>query len=102
VRQAAARPALARPGSALVGPVTRAAAGHLFAWGATEGDSTYLGPPMPRIAGHRPCAGGRLVGGQAELAALGTALREAARGHGSVVLVTGEPGLGKTRLVQEC
>jgi tetratricopeptide (TPR) repeat protein len=42
------------------------------------------------------------VGRQAELAALGTALREAERGHGSVVLVTGEPGLGKTRLVQEC
>jgi predicted ATPase len=42
------------------------------------------------------------VGRQAELAALGGALREAVRGHGSVVLVTGEPGLGKTRLVQEC
>ena len=46
--------------------------------------------------------GGPLVGRQAELAVLGTALREAVRGHGSVVLVTGEPGLGKTRLVQEC
>src|SRR5580765_7522767 len=102
VGQAAALQALARPGSALVGPVTRAAAGHLFAWGAAEGDSTYLGPPMPRIAGHRLRPGGPLVGRQAELAALGTALREAARGRGSVVLVTGEPGLGKTRLVQEC
>src|SRR5689334_5145458 len=102
VGQAAALQALARPGSALVGPVTRAAAGHLFAWGAAEGDGTYLGPPMPRIAGHRLRPGGPLVGRQAELAALGTALREAARGHGSVVLVTGEPGLGKTRLVQEC
>ena len=47
---------------------------------------------MPRIAGHRLRPGGPLVGRQAELAALGTALREAARGHGSVVLVTGEPG----------
>ena len=102
VGQAAALQALARPGSALVGPVTRAAAGHLFAWGAAEGEGTYLGPPMPRIAGHRLRPGGPLVGRQAELAALGTALREAARGHGSVVLVTGEPGLGKTRLVQEC
>ena len=53
VGRAAALQALARPGSALVGPVTRAAAGHLFAWGAAEGDGTYLGPPMPRIAGHR-------------------------------------------------
>ena len=102
VGRAAALQALARPGSALVGPVTRAAAGHLFAWGAAEGDGTYLGPPMPRIAGHRLRPGGPLVGRQPELAVLGTALREAARGHGSVVLVTGEPGLGKTRLVQEC
>src|SRR5437870_6553334 len=53
VSQAAALQALARPGSALVGPVTRAAAGHLFACGATEGGVTYLGPSMPRIAGHR-------------------------------------------------
>ena len=102
VGQAAALQARARPGSALVGPVTRAAAGHLFAWGAAEAEATYLGPPMPRVAGHRLRPGGPLVGRQAELAALGTALREAARGHGSVVLVTGEPGLGKTRLVQEC
>jgi DNA-binding SARP family transcriptional activator len=102
VGQAAALQALARPGSALVGPVTRAAVGHLFAWGAAEGGGTYLGPPLPRIAGRRLRPGGPLVGRQVELAALGTALREAARGHGSVVLVTGEPGLGKTRLMQEC
>ena len=107
VGRAAALQALARPGSALVGPVTRAAAGHLFAWGEEvpaggPGPAAYLGAPMPRIAGHRLRPGGPLVGRQPELAALGTALREAARGHGSVVLVTGEPGLGKTRLVQEC
>ncbi len=107
VGQAAALQALARPGSALVGPVTRAAAGHLFAWGEEVpvrgiGPGHLPGPPMPRIAGHRLRPGGPLVGRQLELAALGTALREAARGHGSVVLVTGEPGLGKTRLVQEC
>jgi adenylate cyclase len=102
VGQAAALQARAKPDSALVGPVTRAATGHLFAWGAAGPDGTYLGPPMPRIAGHRLRPGGPLTGRQAELAALGTALREAARGRGSVVLVTGEPGLGKTRLVQEC
>ena len=58
VGRAAALQALARPGSALVGPVTRAAAGHLFAWGEEvpaggPGPATYLGAPMPRIAGHR-------------------------------------------------
>ena len=33
---------------------------------------------------------------------LDDALREATSGTGSVVFVVGEPGLGKTRLVQEC
>jgi tetratricopeptide (TPR) repeat protein len=33
---------------------------------------------------------------------LDSALRAAVNGHGSVVLLTAEPGLGKTRLVQEC
>jgi adenylate cyclase len=105
VGQAAALQARAKPNTALVGPVTRAAAGHLFAWGDEmpgAGSAAYLGAPMPRIAGRRLRPGGPLVGRQPELAALGTALREAARGRGSVVLVTGEPGLGKTRLVQEC
>ena len=30
------------------------------------------------------------------------ALREATLGKGGIVVVAGEPGLGKTRLVQEC
>ena len=55
VGRAAALQALARPGSALVGPVTRAAAGHLFAWGAAEGrrhlpgaaHAAHRGPPAP-------------------------------------------------------
>ena len=78
VGQAAALQALARPGSALVGPVTRAAAGHLFAWGAAEGErhlpgaahAAHRGPPAPprrpagRTAGrtgrarHRPARSG--------------------------------------------
>jgi adenylate cyclase len=135
VSQAAALQALARPGSALVGPVTRAAVGSLFTWGdpvpigsltagpaagtgapagtgsAAEPDpaaptATYLGEPRSRSATRPRPAGlprrGPLVGRQAELTALGTALREAVRGRGSVVVLTGEPGLGKTRLVHEC
>ena len=35
------------------------------------------------------------------LAALGTALGEVAGGHGRVVLISGEAGIGKTRLVAE-
>ena len=130
VSQATALQALARPGSALVGPVTRAAVASLFTWGAPvpigslatgppavgtgpadEPDpaaptATYLGEPRSRAATRPRPAGlprrGPLVGRQAELAALGTALREAVRGRGSVVVVTGEPGLGKTRLMHEC
>ena len=47
VGRAAALQALAKPGSALVGPVTRAAAGHLFAWGE-EVQASRAGP------GHLP------------------------------------------------
>jgi class 3 adenylate cyclase/tetratricopeptide (TPR) repeat protein len=41
------------------------------------------------------------VGRQAELAALHQALEQAGAGHGQVVAVIGEPGVGKTRLFQE-
>ena len=48
--------------------------------------------------------GGRaaLIGRDAELRVLDTALRDAVEGRGSVVVLTGDAGLGKTRLVQEC
>jgi adenylate cyclase len=114
VGTAVALQSCARPGSALVGPVTYAATSHLFTWGASEevalGDGVepltarYLGGPRTMTTGRRLRLGGRvpLAGRQPELAVLGTALREAMRGNGSLVLLTGEPGLGKTRLVQEC
>jgi hypothetical protein len=41
------------------------------------------------------------VGRQAELAALHNALEQAGAGHGQVVAVIGEPGVGKTRLFHE-
>ncbi len=41
------------------------------------------------------------VGRQAELAALQQALEQAGAGHGQVVAVIGEPGVGKTRLFHE-
>jgi adenylate cyclase len=103
----------ARPGSALVGPVTRAATSHLFTWEASETvtldgvvplTASYLGRPRAAATGRRLRLDGRvpLAGRQPELAALDAAVREAIRGRGSVVLLTGEPGFGKTRLVQEC
>ena len=104
----------ARPGSVLVGPATRAVTSHLFTWGAAEqvalGGNTrplvasYLEAPRARAAERRPGLGGSapLIGREAEMRVLDTALRDAVGGKGSVVVLTGDPGLGKTRLVQEC
>jgi class 3 adenylate cyclase/tetratricopeptide (TPR) repeat protein len=43
----------------------------------------------------------RFVGREAEMEVLLTALEQARSGHGQVVAVTGEPGVGKSRLVWE-
>jgi predicted ATPase/class 3 adenylate cyclase len=43
----------------------------------------------------------RFVGRQTELAALHTALTQAGAGHGQVVAVVGEAGVGKSRLLEE-
>jgi adenylate cyclase len=113
VSAAAVLQSSARPGTALIGPATRAVIGHLFTWNGREevasGTGTrpmiasYLDAPRAR-AGRQPGLGGSapVVGRQSELAELGRALREAVGGRGSAVLLAGEPGLGKTRLVQEC
>jgi DNA-binding CsgD family transcriptional regulator len=44
---------------------------------------------------------GALIGRDAERARLEEALREAARGRGSLILIAGEAGVGKTRLAEE-
>ena len=114
VSVAAALQSSARPGSVLVGPATRAVTGHLFSWGAAEEVAlgghprplvaSYLDAPRARVAERRPRLGGRatLVDRDAEMRVLDDALHAAVSGHGSVVLLTAEAGLGKTRLVQEC
>ncbi len=106
----------------LVGTATRAATEGIFEWGPTEevapADSakpvvgSYLERPKARSVGYRgqsKLAGhARLVGRQDEVAVLDKALRDAvsgpgsSSGAGSVVFIVGDPGLGKTRLMQEC
>ena len=44
---------------------------------------------------------GQIVGRVAELEQLGDALADARAGRGGVVLLVGEPGIGKSRLVEE-
>ena len=46
-------------------------------------------------------AGRRFVGRQREMAVLQPALREASAAHGRLVLLVGEPGIGKTRTAAE-
>jgi len=113
---AACLQSVAKRGSVLVGRATRSTTEGLFEWGPTEEVVTspgakpivgsYLERPKLRPlgqAGRRALAGSApLVGRQAELAVLHDVLREAIAGKGAVVLVAGEPGLGKTRLVSEC
>ena len=98
--------ARAKAGTALVGPATRTASGHLFSWSpqdpADTGEPACLGEPLAGAGQLRPRARGPLVGRTAELAVLDAALKRALAGHGSVVLLRGDPGLGKTRLVREC
>ena len=114
VGMAASLQSVARAGSVLVGPATRAATEGLFDWGATEEvalgadakalTASYLEGPKARGLGRHGHLGGQapLVGRRAELAVLDSALREAVGGRGSVMVLVGEAGLGKTRLVQEC
>ena len=116
VEAAAALQSAAKIGSVLVGPSTRVATEGIFDWGPTEEVlpnpgakplvAVYLerpkarrvGSPSRRELGRNP----RLVGREVELSVLDEALRAATSGSGSVVFVVGEPGLGKTRLVNEC
>ena len=113
---AAALQSVAQPGSVLVGPATRAATGGSFLWGPTEDViispglkgilASYLDRPRARPTGQVGRRGlansAPVVGREPELAALQGVLRLLTAGKGGVVLITGEPGLGKTRLVQEC
>ncbi len=48
-----------------------------------------------------PRLGGVFVGRERELSELGAALEEAEGGRGSLVIVVGEPGIGKTRMADE-
>ena len=60
------------------------------------------GPARTRLQAASARGLTRFVGRDAELAALHQALEQAGAGHGQVVALVGEPGVGKSRLVYEC
>ena len=113
---AAALHSSAIPASVLVGPATRRAAEALFEWGGAEEvavhpaakpiAASYLLRPKVRPRGEvsrRRLAGSApLVGRSDEMSVLRMGLQAATEGKGSVLVLVGEPGLGKTRLVEEC
>ena len=104
--------ALAEPGTVVIGPSTRRLTGGLFDYedlGAVE----IKGLATPVIASRvlrESAAEGRfaalrtagtpLVGRDEELALLQRRWQQAKSGEGCVVLVSGEPGIGKSRLAQ--
>src|SRR5262249_37816 len=63
---------------------------------------THLTMKIPKGPGSQPAGAGRppVVGRQHEWAALRTGFEEVAAGRGLLLCVTGEPGLGKTTLVE--
>ena len=104
--------ALAEPGTVVIAPGTRRLTGGLFEY-ADLGAVEIKGLATPVIAARvlresvvegrfaaLRTAGRPLVGRDEELALLQRRWQQAKTGEGCVVLVSGEPGIGKSRLAQ--
>ena len=101
---------LAPPGGVVIADATRKLLGGLFdlellpelrAKGFAETMQAWRvagRSGLDRFQATRPGAAGRLVGRTDELATLKDALRRSQGGRGVTALVTGEPGVGKSRL----
>lgn len=83
-----------RPGAALP-PDTAPGGGSTAAAAPSVVDAPPDGPAAGVLGGAGP-----LVGRAGELAQASVRWQEAMAGHGSVLLVAGEPGIGKTRLLE--
>jgi adenylate cyclase len=102
---------LALPNSVLVGPTTRAMAGDAFIWAGGAGyrlpntaaqisvDTALAFTPNGRE--QRATQKVPLVGRVGEVATLRDAAERTSDGHGSVLVVVGSAGTGKSRLVDE-
>ncbi len=88
--------ATADPGDVLVSDATRARCAGAFAFAPQGGGFRVTGERAQRGAERAP-----LIGRARELDLLLEGWRQAERGLGQAVLLTGEPGIGKSRLVRE-
>jgi ABC-type oligopeptide transport system substrate-binding subunit/class 3 adenylate cyclase len=101
----------ARPGSVLVGEDTQRLLAPVFSWGPgtpyeLKGkDEPVNAFPVTGVVGTsvRGLGGSaiRIIGRDGELSQLREAMEAVLAGAGGIVFVTGEPGIGKTRLIQE-
>ena len=99
----------APPGGVLVGDVTRRAAGDLFAWGEEQRlDLKGKDEPVSafEVVGERRDAPSTpaptpMVGRELEFERAATSADRALAGEGGLLVVLGDPGIGKSRLVEE-
>ena len=112
VNTAARLQSAAEPGAMLVDDTTRRLTAPLFDWGAST-DHDMKGKDGP-VTGHRPLRAlaapklrglegveTPLVGREGELARVRSALESLTTGQGGVLVVTGEAGIGKSRLLAD-
>lgn len=113
INTAARLQAAAAPGSVLVGQATRRVVEAVFDWGEQQlltlkgkAEPVAASPALrPRTVSGKvrglPGMQARLVGRERELAVAGEAIEEVLAGSRGILFVTGEAGIGKSRLLIE-
>ena len=100
---------IALPSQVLIGPTTHELVGGIFEHedlGQPELKGIAVSARVWRVIGERPAkrdlevTAASLIGREEELGILRRAWQHSRQGRGQIVLINGEPGIGKSRLVQ--